>query len=82
MGKGFFYDDLQIGLAFSDYLSIRMLGILLPVAVIAALLGDLLLLPALIGAGLIRAGAWRRLGSPRGADRRDPDRGAGDDRPG
>jgi predicted RND superfamily exporter protein len=37
--------------ALSDYLSIRMIGILLPGVMIMALLADLLLLPALIAAG-------------------------------
>ena len=42
--------------ALSDYLSIRMIGVLLPFVMVMALLADLLLLPALISAGLMRLG--------------------------
>ncbi len=41
-------------MALSGYLPFRMLGILMPLAVITALLGDLLLLPALVRVGAIR----------------------------
>ncbi|MEE8459136.1 MAG: efflux RND transporter permease subunit, partial [Phycisphaerales bacterium] len=41
-------------LAFSDYLTIRLMGLLLPLIMIAALVADLLLLPALITVGAIR----------------------------
>ncbi len=42
--------------AFSDYLSIRMIGILLPFVMLVALAADLLLLPALITVGALRLG--------------------------
>jgi predicted RND superfamily exporter protein len=42
--------------AFSDYLTIRLMGLLLPLVMIAALVADLLLLPALITVGAIRLG--------------------------
>lgn len=41
-------------MALSDYLPFRMLGILMPLAVFTALMGDLLLLPALVCIGAIR----------------------------
>ncbi len=42
--------------AFSDYLTIRLIGVLLPLVMLAALVADLLLLPALITVGAIRLG--------------------------
>jgi predicted RND superfamily exporter protein len=40
--------------AFSDYLTIRLIGIFLPVVMVVAMLADLLLLPALITVGAVR----------------------------
>ena len=42
--------------AFSDYLTMRLIGVLLPLVMLAALVADLLLLPALITVGAIRLG--------------------------
>ena len=51
-------------LVLSDYLSIRMIGILLPGTLIGALLTDLLLLPALVVLGPLAMGGGQRVRAP------------------